>query len=177
MAFKDIRVSLRYRFCRVLKAWHLNTHALQDSMVKGRRNKVLKLTPAKVKYIIRAKTNNISSKIIAEDMKVSIRTVNRVWSYWMKNKKPWAPKKFGRPKITLSESDARLVLEVYKEQYFGARRLEKIIEHKYGRHIPHNAIHQVLLKNSLTTENNTKNKRKKPSTPKKFGRPKITLSE
>jgi hypothetical protein len=69
-------------------------------MVKGRRNKVLKLTPAKVKYIIRAKTNNISSKIIAEEMKVSIRTVNRVWSYWMKNKKPWAPKKFGRLKIT-----------------------------------------------------------------------------
>jgi hypothetical protein len=81
-------------------------------MVKGRRNKVLKLTPAKVKYIIRAKTNNISSKIIAEEMKVSIRTVNRVWSYWMKNKKPWAPKKFGRPKLTLSESDARLVLEI-----------------------------------------------------------------
>ena len=59
-------------------------------MVKGRRNKVLKLTPAKVKYIIRAKTNNISSKIIAAEMKVSIRTVSRVWSYWMKNKKPWA---------------------------------------------------------------------------------------
>ena len=58
--------------CRVLKAWHLNTHALQDGMVKGRRNKVLKLTPAKVKYIIRAKTNNISSKIIAAEMKVSI---------------------------------------------------------------------------------------------------------
>ena len=69
-------------------------------MVKGRRNKVLKLTPAKVKYIIRAKTNNISSKIIAAEMKVSIRTVNRAWSYWMKNKKPWAPKKFGRPEMT-----------------------------------------------------------------------------
>jgi len=45
-------------------------------MVKGRRNKVLKLTPAKVKYIIRAKTNNISSKIIAAELKVSIRTEN-----------------------------------------------------------------------------------------------------
>jgi transposase InsO family protein len=131
-------------------------------MVKGRRNKVLKLTPAKVKYIIRAKTNNISSKIIAEEMKVSIRTVNRVWSYWMKNKKPWAPKKCGRPKITLSESDARLVLEIYKEQYFGARRLEKIIEHKYGRHIPHNAIHQFLLENGLASENKRKKKRRKP---------------
>ena len=71
-------------------------------MVKGRRNKVLKLTPAKVKYIIRAKTNNISSRIIAAEMKVSIRTVNRVWGYWMKNKGPLAPKKFGRPKTHLN---------------------------------------------------------------------------
>ena len=91
------------RICRVLKAWHLYTHALQDGMVKGRRNKVLKLTPAKVKYIIRAKTNNISSRIIATEMKASIRTVNRVWEYWMKNKEPLAPKKFGRPNIHYNE--------------------------------------------------------------------------
>jgi hypothetical protein len=49
-------------------------------MGKGRKNKVLKLTAAKVKYVIRAKTDNISLKIIAAEMKVSIRTVNRVWS-------------------------------------------------------------------------------------------------
>jgi hypothetical protein len=67
-------------------------------MGKGRANKVLKLTAAKVKYIIRAKTDNNSSKIIAAEMKVSIRTVNRVWSHWMKNKEPWTPKKSGRPK-------------------------------------------------------------------------------
>jgi len=99
-------------FYRVLTAWHLYTHALQDVMGKGRKNKVLKQTPAKIKYIIRAKTNNISSKIIAAEMKVSVRTVNRIWSYWMKNKKPWAPKKFGRPKKILSESDTCLILEI-----------------------------------------------------------------
>jgi len=49
-------------------------------MGKGRKNKVLKLTAAKVKYIIRAKNNNIGSKIIAAETKVSIQTVNRVWS-------------------------------------------------------------------------------------------------
>jgi putative transposase len=131
-------------------------------MGKGRRNKVLKLTAAKVKYIIRSKTNNISSKIIAADMKVSIRTVNRVWGYWMKNKEPLAPKKFGRPKKSLSESDIHLILETHKEQNSGARRIEKIIEQKYGRHIPHNAIHQVLLENSLANEDKQKKKRRKP---------------
>jgi len=81
-------------------------------MVKGRKNKVLKLTPAKVKYIIRAKTNNISSRIIALEMKISIRTVNHVWGHWMKNKEPLTPRKFGRPKTNLNESDKLLVLKI-----------------------------------------------------------------
>jgi len=71
-------------------------------------------------------------------------------------------KKFGRPKMTLSESDSNLILETYKEQNSGARRLEKIIEHKYGRHISHNASHRVLLENGLSNENNKKMKRRKP---------------
>ena len=131
-------------------------------MGKGRVNKVLKLTPAKVNYIIREKTNNNSSKIIAADMKISIRTVNRVWSHWMKNKEPWAPKKFGLPKKHLGESDVQLILEIHKEQNSGARRIEKIIEQKYGRHIPHNSIHQVLLERGLANEDKQKKKRRKP---------------
>jgi len=50
----------------------------------GKRNKVVKLTNKKIKYIIRAKTNNISTKLIALEMKVSESTVKRVWMYWMK---------------------------------------------------------------------------------------------
>jgi transposase InsO family protein len=148
--------------CRVLKAWHLYTHLHLYGMGKGRRNKVLKLTPAKVKYIIQAKTNNISSKIIAIEMKVSIRTVNRVWGHWLKNKEPLAPKKLGRPKTYLNEADKNLILQVHKVQNCGARRLEQIIEHEYGRHIPHNSIHQVLLDNGLAVENKRKKMRRKP---------------
>jgi putative transposase len=131
-------------------------------MGKGRRNKVLKLTPAKINYIIRAKTNNISSRIIAIEMKLSIRTVNRVWGHWVKNKEPLTPKKFGRPKAMLKEADKFLILEVHKEQNCGARRLKKIIEHNYGKHIPHNAIHQVLLETDLAHEDKKKKKRRKP---------------
>ena len=131
-------------------------------MDKGRRNKVLKLTPAKVKYIIRAKINNkLATESLPAEMKVSIRTVNRVWGHWMKNKAPLAPRKFGSPKTNLNEADKCLILGIYKEQNSGARRLEKIIEHKYGRHIPHNAIHQVLLENGLAIENKKKKKRRK----------------
>ncbi len=49
---------------------------------------------AKVKYIIRAKTNNISSRIISIEMKVS------------------APRKFGRPKTYLNEADKRFILGI-----------------------------------------------------------------
>ncbi len=48
-------------------------------MGKGKKNRGLNLTPAKICYIILAKTANISSRIIALEMKVSIRTANRVW--------------------------------------------------------------------------------------------------
>ena len=81
-------------------------------MGKGRRNNVLKLTPAKVKYIIRAKSDNVSSRIISIEMKVSIRTVNRVWGHWMKNKEPLAPGKFGRSKTYLNEADKCIILEI-----------------------------------------------------------------
>ena len=131
-------------------------------MVRGRRNKVLKLTPAKIKYIIRSKTNNISSRIISIEMKVSIRTVNRVWGYWMKNKEPLTLKNFGRPKTPLNDPDKLLILKIHKEQNCGARRLEEIIKHKHGKHIPHNAIHQFLIENDLAQEDKKKKKRRKP---------------
>ena len=44
----------------------------------------------------------------------------------------------------------------------GARRLEKIIEFKHGKHIPHNAIHRVLLHHGLANVNRNKAKRRKP---------------
>jgi hypothetical protein len=76
--------------------------------------------------------------------------------------KPLAPRKFGRPKTSMNGTDTRLILEIYKEQNSGARRFEIVIEHKYGKHVPHNAIHQVLLENGLAEENMKKKKRRKP---------------
>lgn len=127
----------------------------------GKRNKVVKLTDRKIKYIIRAKTRNDSDKNIARDMKISTSTVKRVWMYWLKHHEPIPIKKFGRKNKVISEESERLILEVYTEQKLGARRLEKIIKFKYGKQIPHNRIHQVLLKNGLAKEDNNKKKRRK----------------
>jgi len=127
----------------------------------GKRNKVVKLTDKKIRYIIRAKTNNVSTKRIALEMKVSESTVKRVWMYWIKNRKLLPIKKFGRKSKELDEVYVDLILKTHKEQKLGARRLEKIIEFKHGIHIPHNRIHKVLLEHNLAKENRNKKKRRK----------------
>jgi len=71
-------------------------------------------------------------------------------------------RKFGRKKKELDRDSVQLILEVNKEQNLGARRLEKIIEFKYGKHIPHNAIHRVLLAHGRANVNRNKAKRRKP---------------
>ena len=115
----------------------------------GKRNKVVKLTDKKIRYIIRAKTDNTSTKRIAHEMKVSESTVKRVWMHWMKNREPLPIKKFGRKSQELDEEFVELILEIHKKQRLGARRLEKIIEFEHGIHIPHNKIHKVLLEHGL----------------------------
>jgi transposase len=127
-----------------------------------KRNKVAMLTDKKIRYIIRAKTNGDSTKIIAQDKKLSPSSVKRVWIHGTKTKMQLNIKKFERKKKTLDEESVNLVLEVNKEQNLGARRLEKIIEFQHGVHIPHNAIHKVLLHHGLARANRKKSKRRKP---------------
>jgi transposase len=128
----------------------------------GKRNKVVKLTDKKIKYIIRAKTNIISPKHIALEIKVSESTVKRVWMYWMKNRELLTIKKFGRNSQELDEESVELILETHKKQKLGARRLEKIIGFEHGIHIPHSKIHKVLLEHGLANEGKNKKKRRRP---------------
>ena len=95
-------------------------------------------------------------------MKLSPSSVKRVWMHWTKIKMPLNIKKFGRKKKTLDEESVKLILEVHKEQNLGARRLETIIDFQHRKHIPHNAIHKVLLDHGLANLNRNKSKRRKP---------------
>jgi putative transposase len=128
----------------------------------GKRNKAVKLTRRKIKYIIRSKINNKSTKRIAAEMKVSISTVKRVWMYWLENREAVPIKKSGRKKKEVESETKAQIIEIHKEQKLGARRLEKVLEFKYHKHIPHNAIHEVLLEAGLASENKKKKNRRKP---------------
>lgn len=126
------------------------------------RNRVVKLNDRKIRYIVREKIKNRSSKRIAAEMKVSVSTVKRVWMHYLRTKELISIKKFGRPRKEIEPELEDLILEVHKEQNLGARRLEQIIEFKYGVHIPHNAIHRVLLKHNLAQPTPNKKRRRKP---------------
>jgi len=48
--------------------------------------------------------------------------------------------------LNIDENIEKIIISVPNEQKLGAVRLEKVIESKYGIHIPHNTIHRILLK-------------------------------
>lgn len=128
----------------------------------GKRNKVVKLTEEKIRYIIRAKIRVESTKTISAEMKLSQSSVKRVWMHWTKTKMLLNIKKFGRKKKTLDAESERLILNINKEQNLGARRFEKIFDFQHGKHIPHNTIHMVLLDHGLANVNRNKAKRRNP---------------
>ena len=130
--------------------------------VMGKRNRAAKLTRRKINYIIRNKINGNSTKEIAADMKVSISTVKRVWMYYLKNREAMPIKKSGRKKKEIDAKVRDQILEIHKEQKLGARRLKKILEYKFHKHVSYNAIHKVLLEEGLAKEDTKKKKRRKP---------------
>jgi FixJ family two-component response regulator len=75
----------------------------------GKKNKVVKLTDRKIRYIIRAKKRGESTKRIAEDMKLSPSSVKRVWMHWTKTKMPLIINKFGKKKKTLVHHNVNFV--------------------------------------------------------------------
>ncbi len=120
-----------------------------------------KLNKRKINYIIRAKTKGQSYKQIARDLKISVSTVKRVWIHWLNYGEPIEIKRSGRKMLNIDENIEKIILSVHNEQKLGAVRLEKIIETKYGIHIPHNTIHRILLKNGKAREEINKKKRRK----------------
>jgi transposase len=78
----------------------------------GKKNKIVKLTPRKIRYIIRYKTNNYSTKSIAKDLKISESTVKRVWMHWIRTKTPLNISEFGRKKKELDKAFEDLILKI-----------------------------------------------------------------
>jgi len=121
-----------------------------------------RLTERKMRYIVRHKQRGKSNREIAFEMRVSISTVKRVWSYWLTHREYLPIRRRGRPKMELTEEEKEIIREAKAKYKLGARRLEKVIEQVYGIHIPHNRIHRFLLEEGLAKEEPRKKGRRKP---------------
>ncbi|MGP8321227.1 MAG: hypothetical protein ACT6FE_02740 [Methanosarcinaceae archaeon] len=53
---------------------------------------------------------------------------------------------FGRKKKETGDESEKLMIKIHEEQKLGARRLEKMMEFKCGKHIPHNRIASTAYK-------------------------------
>ncbi len=111
-----------------------------------------RLTEKKIRYIVRHKQRGKTNREIAFEMRVSISTVKRVWSYWLTHREYLPIRKRGRKVKELSEEEKEIIREAKAKYRLGARRLERIIEQVYGIHIPHNRIHKFLLEEGGVSE-------------------------
>jgi len=70
-----------------------------------------RLTEKKVRYIVRHKRRGKSNREIAFEMRVSVSTVKRVWSYWLTHREYLSIRKRGRKVKGLSEKEKEIISE------------------------------------------------------------------
>jgi hypothetical protein len=70
----------------------------------------------------------VTTKQIAQDMKISRRRVQQIWkSYAEGQREPVLGETMGRPKKSFDEKEAQVVGEAYALYRFGARMLETVV--------------------------------------------------
>ena len=121
-----------------------------------------KLDPDKIAWIIHEKEKRLlTTRIIAERMKVSSVWVKKLWRRYRVDGKIPELKKPGRRFIEASEAEKDIINKAYQEYGTGAFVLERVLNASYGMHIPHNRIHRVMKSLGLAKEEHRKQGRKK----------------
>ena len=106
----------------------------------------MNLTRGRLLETLKRKNEGATTYQVRKIARVSIRRVNQVWlEYSASGIVPEIGKKVGRPSIISSQEEVDLVQKAYKEYRVSASTLERIIERDYGKHIPHNRVHRILV--------------------------------
>ena len=116
----------------------------------------MKLTRAKVLELLRRKNDGWSSYRLRKQFGISERRVNQLWQiYLASGEVPLVGRRLGRPRRPPTSSERRLVLEAYERFRVSASLLEPLLRRAYGRHVPHNRIHPILVEAKLATPGET----------------------
>ncbi len=118
-----------------------------------------KLTPKKIRWIIRWKRKGLTNKEIATAQKITPRWVSHIYNTY-KKQGTFTVKQPGRPKKPVPLEHIKLILKEHPNNSC-ALILEKRIEAKHKIHIPHNTIHMVLKHAGYAKNEPKKQKRRK----------------
>jgi putative transposase len=122
----------------------------------------MKLTKAKVRFILRQRRKGVTTKEIARDIKVTQRRVQQVLKeYKATGHEPVYGENVGRPHRAYNEMEAQIVKEAHYRYRLGARMLEYVIKKQYKASISHNRIHMYLKAQGLAQVDMKKQKRRK----------------
>ena len=92
----------------------------------------MKLTKAKVRFILRQNCKGVATKEISQDMKVTQRRVQQVLKDYKKTgHEPVYGENVGRPRKPYNETEAQIVKETHYRYRLGARMLEYVIRKRY----------------------------------------------
>lgn len=120
----------------------------------------MKLTKNKLVETLRRKNEGWTTYQARKIAGISIRRVNQVWKEYQETEEIPELRKPGRPTKPIQDWQTIIVKEAYTKYRVCASTLERVIERDYDKHIPHNRIHQILLKEGLATKGDEKVTRK-----------------
>lgn len=122
----------------------------------------MKLTKNKLLETIRRKNDGWTTYQARKIAGISIRRVNQVWKEYLETGQiPELGKRNFRPVKPVEKWEVKLVREAYAKYRVSASTLEKCIERDFGKHIPHNRVHKIMLQLGLAKAKSKKDKRKK----------------
>jgi putative transposase len=122
----------------------------------------MKLTKAKVRFVLRQSRKGVATTEIARDIKVSQRRVQQVMKeYNDTGREPVYGERIGCPSKSYDEREAQVVNAAYERYRFGARMLEHMIRKQYMVCISHNCIHMCMKARGLARESVKRQRRRK----------------
>lgn len=124
---------------------------------------MVKLNDKRIRWICRhvADIDDITTNNAANINSISVRRVQQLVKYYKEHRAYPVLNTKRRPMTYLTEEQKQIIEKAYNECFLGARLLRYHIKRYYGQNIPHNKIHQYLLKRGLAKPNPRKQKKRK----------------
>ena len=119
------------------------------------------LADKSIRYIIRQLKKGRDTKVVAEEMKVSQRHVQRLWAEYLKTGTAHIQGRAGRPKgADPSDAEVEMVLDTHRRWPDGVQLTVKRLR-RAGCNIGYTRVYQILKSNGLITASPVKSRQRK----------------